>query len=65
MEKIITVFCWTRDCLRRVKLITSCADVAKKMEIPQASGAVKRLKDASDKAHAKRRNFIDRLKRKQ
>lgn len=64
MEKIITAFLWTRNCLRRVKLITSCEDLAKKPAIPEAGGVVRRLKEASDKAHTRRRNFIDRMKRK-
>lgn len=63
MEKIITAFLWTRNCLRRVKLITSCTDLEKKPDIPEASGTVRRLKEASDRAHARKRNILNRWKR--
>lgn len=58
-----TLFHWGRDFLRRVKLITE-EDLAKKPPIPEASGAVQRLKDASDKKHKKRSNILAKWKRK-
>lgn len=58
-----TLFHWGRDFLRRVKLITE-EDLAKKPAIQEASGAVQRLKAASDKGHEKRRNILARWKRK-
>lgn len=58
-----TLFHWGRDFLKRVELFTQ-EDLAKKPEIPGASGAVQRLKAASNKRHEKRSNILDMLKRK-
>lgn len=58
-----TLFHWGRNFLKRVELFAQ-EDLDKKPAIPEASGVVKRLKDASDKGHEKRRNILTRWKRK-
>lgn len=62
-KTVKTLFHWGRNFLKRVELFTQ-EDLAKKPAIPEASGTVKRLKEASDKAEAKRRNILTRWKRK-
>ena len=48
---------WGKRMLRRIEIVGP-EDVAKKPEIPQSSGAIKRMKDATDKAHNKRRGIF-------
>ena len=50
---------WGRNFLRRIELITQ-EDTAKKPEIPQGSSIVRRLKAASDRAHEKRKNILNK-----
>lgn len=38
-------------------------DTSKKPEIPQATGVVQRLKEATNKAHARTKNILDKLTR--
>jgi|GEM_PF-6130038 hypothetical protein len=47
--------------LRRVELFTQ-EDVEKKPAIPESGSVVARLKAASDLAHSKRRNIIEKLR---
>ena len=47
--------------LRRVELFSQ-EDLAKKPPMPECSSAVERLKAASDRAHNKRLNIIEKLR---
>lgn len=55
-------FLWTRSKLTRLEFYDP--DLHKKPEIPDASAPVQRLKAAVKKAHQRRRNIINRWKRK-
>lgn len=61
-RSVKTLFHWGRDFLKRVELLTQEEDLAKKPEIPQATGLRKRLIDATNRANEKRKNLIDKLK---
>lgn len=58
MPKVL--YLWERFNLRRIELFTT--DVEKKPAIPECSSAVARLKAASDQAHSKRLNIIEKLR---
>lgn len=49
---------------RLIEIFDGREDLSKKPAIPEASGTVQRLKDASDKRHEKRGNILARWKRK-
>lgn len=65
MKKPSLIYLWEKyGPPRLLEIFDGREDLAKKPAIPEASGVVKRLKDASDKGHEKRRNILTRWKRK-
>ena len=59
-----TFYLWGRSLLRKVELFDGREDLEKKTPIPESSSVIQRLKDATEKAHTKRRNILNRFKRK-
>lgn len=57
------IYEWTKRFLRRIEIFSQ-EDTAKKPEIPDASDTVRRLREATDQAHAKRQGILNRWRYK-
>ena len=63
MKKPSLIYLWEKyGPPRLLEIFDGREDLAKKPEIPQATGIRKKLIDATNKANEKRNNFINRLK---
>ena len=53
------IYEWGKRFLRRIEIYCQ-EDTAKKPEIPDAGSTTRRLREATDKAHARRRGILNR-----